>query len=196
LGHRTFVPEQYIVPPAARSRISQTIDGLEAAIPSRRNVFQWLFLTAWLLGWGVGEVLAAREVFSGRRGLADDLFTAAWLAAWTLGGVFAIYAWLWMVGGREVIRLRPTSLSVKREVFGMGRSREYDLNYVKNLRVAAEPTYTWDWIGAMRFWGLAGGPVAFDYGARTYRFGNGVDEAEGHQIVEALRAVHRFREWL
>lgn len=35
-------------------------------------------------------------------------------------------------------------------------------------------------------WGFRGGSMAFDYGAKTYRFGFGVDELEAHQIMEAL----------
>jgi hypothetical protein len=37
-------------------------------------------------------------------------------------------------------------------------------------------------------WWLGGnGTVAFDYGARTYRFGRGIDEAEAKQVVAELR---------
>jgi len=35
-------------------------------------------------------------------------------------------------------------------------------------------------------WGLTGGHIAFDYGAKTYRFGAGVDEAEAKQIVKQI----------
>lgn len=37
-------------------------------------------------------------------------------------------------------------------------------------------------------WWLGGvGMIAFDYGARTYRFGRGVDEAEAKQLVAELQ---------
>jgi hypothetical protein len=44
----------------------------------------------------------------------------------------------------------------------------------------------------MQFWGIGGGPVTFDYGARTFRFGASVDEAEARDIVNQLKAQHSF----
>lgn len=34
--------------------------------------------------------------------------------------------------------------------------------------------------------GIGSGTVAFDYGSKTYRFGERVDEAEAKQIVQEL----------
>jgi hypothetical protein len=36
------------------------------------------------------------------------------------------------------------------------------------------------------FWALHGGIMAFDYGAKTYRFGFGVDEPEAQELMEVL----------
>lgn len=46
---------------------------------------------------------------------------------------------------------------------------------------------------------IGSGTVAFDYGSRTYRFGDRLDEAEGKQVVSELEphllgAANR-REW-
>jgi hypothetical protein len=37
-------------------------------------------------------------------------------------------------------------------------------------------------------WGMSGGLIAFDYGAQTFRFGAGVDEAEAKHILEKITA--------
>ena len=41
--------------------------------------------------------------------------------------------------------------------------------------------------GFRRILGLAG-TIAFDYGAKTFRFGDGLDEAEGRQIIKKIQA--------
>ena len=51
-----------------------------------------------------------------------------------------------------------------------------------------------DWSGGMRVWGMGGGVIAFDYGARTVRLGSSLDEAEALLIVRELKAAHRFPE--
>jgi hypothetical protein len=100
-----------------------------------------LFLTAWLVGWGFGEVFAARELLSGKPG-PPDLFVAAWLAAWTVGAGAAICVWLWMAKAREVIVLQRDALTVRREVLGVGPAREYDLHHriFESRRIHGTPT--------------------------------------------------------
>jgi hypothetical protein len=46
----------------------------------------------------------------------------------------------------------------------------------------------------MSFWGIGGGLIAFDYGAKTFRFGASVDESEARDIVSELKAIHAFSE--
>jgi hypothetical protein len=137
-------------------------------------------------------MFAIRELFFGR-GDAPKLFLGAWLLMWTVGGGVAIFAWLWMAKGVERILLRGDALVLKREVSGVGRTREYDLSHVGNLRVAPASWNPYDWSSAMQFWGIGGGLIAFDYGARTFRFGSSIDEAEARDIADQLKARHSFR---
>ena len=119
-----------IAPPDRRSSSRQTPEGLEVSIPAKRNIFLMLFLAAWLVGWAFGEIFAARELLLGKHD-ASDLFLGAWLVAWTLGGGFALYTWLWMLNGRELVVLRPDVLVSRRDLWGFGRSREYDLQHAR-----------------------------------------------------------------
>jgi hypothetical protein len=166
-------------------------EGLEISIPAKRNVFVMLFLAAWLVGWGFGEVFAARELLVGGDD-TPDLFLSAWLVGWTLGGGSALYVCLWMFRGREVLVLSPHTLTTRREVFGLGRSKEYDLHHIRNLRVAPVSWNPYDWTGGMSFWGVGGGPIAFDYGSSTVRLAGNLEEAEAREIVNELRARHAF----
>jgi hypothetical protein len=36
------------------------------------------------------------------------------------------------------------------------------------------------------------GSIAFDYGAKTYRFGSGIDEPEARNIIGLLESRHHF----
>lgn len=180
-----------VTPPLPRSTVRRVNEGLEIVIPAKRNPFLMLFLTAWLVGWCFGEVFAIRELLIGHDN-APDLFLIAWLVMWTVGGALALYTWLWMARGFEVILLRPDVLTIRRDVLGLGRTKEYDLSHVSNLRVAPGTWNPYDWTGAMQFWGIGGGPVAFDYGSRTFRFAASVDEAEARKIVNELKNQHSF----
>lgn len=158
--------------------------GLEIVIPSKANVFVIAFGTAWLGGWSIGESHALRTLFGGGVSRGFDLFLLFWLVGWTLGGGAIAYWILWMAVGKEVVRITHEGLSLTREVLGMGRTREYDVEHVKALRVAPDRTDA----NMQFFRGLdsSGGLIAFDYGAKTVRFASSIDEAEAARIVDDI----------
>ena len=179
--------------PSRRSTIHDSPSGLEIVIPARRNFFTIAFIGFWLIGWACGEVFAIRQLFVvGKSPDFPGLFLLAWLGGWTVGGGFAIYAWLWTVVGKERIILRPGTLATKREVLGFGRSREYDLSHVSNVRISQQSHNPFDFGSGMRSLGIGGGMIAFDYGAKTFRFGASIDEVEAEDIVEELKKRHTF----
>jgi hypothetical protein len=156
----------------------------------RRSWSLALFLTGWLVGWGVGEAFAIRELAFGAAG-SGDLFLAAWLLAWTAGGLAAIFTWLWNLSGREIVAADASSLTIRREVLGIGRTREYQLAAVRDLRVERRSLVpsgrSSRGQSVVRHAGLGGGPIAFDYGYMTQHFGAGLDDPETQDIVDALR---------
>jgi hypothetical protein len=181
-----------VTPPGRRSTARRTPEGFEVSIPAKRHILQLGFLTVWLTGWGAGGLFATWQVLFNTKSPAD-LILLVWLLFWAVFGSFAVYTWLWMVTGREVLALRPNALVVKRVVLaGLGRSKEYDLRHTKNLRLGAQTWNAFAWDRGMQFWGIGGGPIAFDYGSQTIRVGAGLDEAEAREVVRELKAEYPF----
>ncbi len=181
------------VPPSkGRATISTGPKGLEVIIPSRKHLFLILFLPAWLVAWATGEIMVPATFFHGDKPVGPVIFTVAWLVAWTVGGAFAIFVWLWNVVGKERIRINSMNLTIKRELFGYGPEKEYETAHVSNLRVSPQPFNPFNFSASLQFWGVGGGVLVFDYGSRTYRFGNGLDEAEANQIIGKIREQYRF----
>ena len=167
--------------------------GLEIIIPARRHLLLLLFLGVWLVGWLTGELTVITRLFS--RGLnGSEGFLLLWLTFWTLAGGFAAYIWLWMLAGKERILVGTSTLQVKRDVLGLGRTRTYEFYKMRNLRVAPQPAGPRDTGAALRRSGLAGGLVAFEYGGETVRFGAAIDEREGRMIVERMKQRFSFAE--
>jgi len=182
-----------VPPPGRRSATRRTPEGLEISIPAKRSIFVLAFLFPYLIGWGIGEAIFAGILFKGTSDV-PHLLVGAWLVFWTFSGGVALYVWLWMLKGREILALQPDVLIVRREIWGVGQgeSREYLLRHLKNLRVASNPGDPRDWTGSLQSWGLRGGPLAFDYGSQTIRVANGVDESEAREILRDLKQQHPF----
>lgn len=181
-----------VSPARLRSTMAEETGIVRVTIPARRN---WLLvgvLCAWLCGWSMGEMMAVRAVFGAPSGPRPPptAFLALWLVGWTAGGAWAMYSLIWLVLGREIVELDGRSLALRREPMGIPPRKQYDVLHVRNLRVV--PFDGSVWAKSDPFVGMRSGPLAFDYGAKTIRFGSGVDEAEARVILASIRT--RFPE--
>lgn len=175
-----------INPSVSRVTVTDGPGGLGLLIPPRRNWFIILFMAFWLCMWAVGEIMVPIQFLKGEIPGITVIFILAWLGVWTIGGALAIYLWLWNLMGRQIITMKGHTLTTRREIGGYGFDKEYDLTRVRDLRVSAMGRSAWDYSGILEFLGLGGGLVAFDYGAKTYRLGAGLDEAEAKFVVRKI----------
>lgn len=180
--------------PGLRSTFNDALNGFVISIPSKKNIFLLLFLSAWLVGWCFGFFSAGSELLRGQmKDIGGKVFIAVWLVGWTVGGGFAIFIWLWMIFGKEIITLKSDVLCIKKDVNGFGKEHEYDLSHLKNIRLMPGGFNPFDFSSSMRFWGYGGGLIAFDYGAKTFRFGSSIDEAEAEIIISKLKERGNFK---
>lgn len=118
----------------------------------------------------------------------------AWFAVWTVGGMVAIYAWLWQVMGKEMVIVHGQTFTTRRDIGGFGFDKEYNLVQLHNLRTEPVGFSPLNASVALQLWGIGGGVIAFDHGARTYRLGAGLDEAEANQVVTAIKKRYHIPE--
>lgn len=192
-----------VEPPAPRSRVEQTPQGLSIVISSSRSRAQAFVLVVWLGGWLAGEVFAFRQLGKNvaealaqgslrgvEGGVGGTAFLAFWLVAWTAAGLFVMGACLYMLAGREVIEVNAEGLTRYWRPLSLPRSRRYLAAHISNLRSVTPPPRSaqdsWD----PRWWTDTWSSVAFDYGATTVHLASGVDEPEGKQILAAI--LNRF----
>ena len=180
-----------ILPPGDRSTVTDTADGLLIATPTRKVWFIIAFLPLWLMGWAFGAVTAGSELLQFKETQGESfLFLVVWLTLWLFFGFAALLLLMWTLFGIEKVLVTPGTFDIRREVFGLGFSREYDLSHARGLRVTSDSFSMFDPRMALRFWGFGGGPIAFDYGSSTVRFGSGMEEAEASRVV--ARILTRF----
>ncbi len=164
--------------------------GLEIVIPAQRNLSVIIFLGVWLLGWCAGEISAIARLLGGPQ-TESWQFILVWLALWTLGGVFAGYTWLWNLVGKERVVLGPSTLSLARDILGLGRTSVYHLYRIRKLRVAVVPGQNSEKTVALRLAGLVGS-ICFEYEDKTVSFGGGLARDEAGLIIERMRQRYPF----
>lgn len=175
-----------IEPYSYRSEFNESGSSLTITIPSRKHVLKIIFSIAFLTVWLFAEVMVIRQFLGGEPKEAFFyVFTTVWLLGWTAGGMMIIYGLFWSVIGEEIIEVNTVSLSVKKRIF-RGRTKEYSVNHIRNLRVSTESISFHDFSAGWKFWTGSKRAIAFDYGGKTIRFGNEIDEAEAKYIIDKI----------
>ena len=172
-------------PKSRRSTWREGRAGRELVVPVRRNGVVLAVVPVWLAIWISSIAGAAGQLTSGRARGGEARFFELWLVVAVVAGGAVVYDWLWNAIGREVVSLRPGVLVIRRDVAGLGFRREYRLADVRHLRVSVPPSDAGRWSNPIRL-GREPGVIAFDHGARTVRFGEGLDEAEASLVLEEM----------
>jgi hypothetical protein len=177
----------YLPIPELRSKIEQDFDGLKIIIPSSKHLFTIIFFSIWLIGWAVGEGSVISLFLNSDTPLHENLFEIFWLIGWTFGGVWAFYGLLWMLIGDEKIVIKGDSINIQQSLFAVFKGKSYAISDIKNIRVSNivkdETRRNLYFPGAMNKSGI----IAFDYGAKTIRFAQSVDESEANIIVQKMK---------
>jgi hypothetical protein len=175
-------------PYIGRAIVTEHFDKMEIIIPGKKNYFVLVFFSVWIFGWFFGETTAATSIGNDS---GPDLFLMVWLTAWTLGGIFALSTILFMLLGKEVIEAGQGVISIRNQALFFLSPKVYDLNEAKHIRAAEEFSIYQSFQFGRSQNGVRStfnsGTIKFDYGLKTVKFGNDLDEAEARYIIERLK---------
>jgi hypothetical protein len=177
-----------------RAVIEERSDSLLVQIPAAKSWWLLLFLPFWLIGWVSVGIPLVRSFLEGRSGNNfgnAPLFAIVWIGGWLVSSVFVLYTWFRLVFGIEVTEFTPHSIAVGEKILTIDRGRSYDARSISRLRTVNVPAPSIFDNSAL--WSGGVPSLGFDYGARTIRFGKGIDEAEAHAILE--RVVEKFPQY-
>ncbi|GIK66910.1 MAG: hypothetical protein BroJett018_47040 [Chloroflexota bacterium] len=190
----------YVIPSTARYTLDDGADTLKFSIPAKKHWASLPIMSIWLIFWAVAEIGVGGGLIAGligiltgdvnpANGVCPGLFMIVWFTIWTLGGTSVLLSVLWQFMGVETIRVNQDDLWVRRQILGVGRSKLYDVQYIHALRVVpSEPYLFRRRQNPYPQWFFNSGTLAFDYGAKTYRIGSDLEEAEAREILASIQS--------
>ena len=169
--------------PIGRERfvIEQTSRGEVIRIKAARQIFAMLFLPFWLVMWTLGGGAAFYALFT-----QFQFFLLFWLCGWAVGWVAAAGTLVWMFAGSETITALGPDVEVGHQALGLSRRWLYQGSQIRNLSVAVQPAWPFQYRWQIPFVRTRNGSVKFDYGPRTIFIAPGLDEGEARLIVERI----------
>jgi hypothetical protein len=190
-----------IKPPAPRHFVEKLDYGVRVTLPSKKGFFKIAWFCFWVLVWlymtGSLMVLLAIMI-GGDTGLLGGsspnsgllifiVFLIIFFLAFLGMGGPVIYSLLWQIVGKEIIEANSQTLTIIKQIFRWRNFKEYATETVSDLRVNTQQLSSIPPIESIQKLLGHDGKIAFDYGAKTIRFGLEIDEAEAKQIIFALR---------
>jgi hypothetical protein len=196
-----------IKPPSPRHIVEHNEDYVQVILPSKKNYFHIAWHGLWILMWlfitGSALIFAPifvlpfiADIFSNSGNVSPGsigavifvvlFFTVFFVFLFGMGSV-AIYSFFWQIVGKEIIQVNNEVMRVSRHIFRWKRVSEYAIESVLDLRVSIPHQSYFGFF--QNFKKLLGknGLIALDYGAKTFRFGLEIEEAEAKQIVSVLQ---------
>ena len=171
--------------------VTRESGGLRINVPVKSERYRTLLNFVWLLVWAAGEVGIVVLILAGLN--VPFPLAGLFLAAFTVAGGVVLWHWLWGAGGRESFLVARDALEARREIWGIGRSRRFDLEKtrsVKATRLKYRVIYP-SW-GRM-FVGHGEGEIVIDCAGRTYAYGKGLELAEAGGVVDLLEEEMDFQ---
>jgi hypothetical protein len=172
---------------AKQPRVSIDRSGgrLRAVARHRAHYAVGAFLSLWLGGWAIGEVFAVRLLLSGKLPILPALFVLLWAAGWTFFGYGAFWTMAWHLAGREEIEVEGGKLSLAVAAGPLRSSQRYDAREIRNLR--HDPSVSSSIARALGTARPEHGAIAFEYRARTVRFGAELERDEAELVLDMIR---------
>jgi len=179
----------FVTPPRGKALVDDGPHHLRVTVPPSRPPFMVGFLCFWLASWiAIGGFVLFLALPQAEPG-PPALVMIPLQIGWALGVIVTTITLLWSLSGHQIISIEKNLLSVRWSLLGLAGSREFSVDHIAKLRV--DPFSSIVYLAIPRgvdFWRLTEGPLAFDYGAATVRFGHGLTEAEAVTVKWKLAA--------
>jgi len=167
--------------------IQETDDQLSIIIEGRLPRQKEALLLAWLVLWiGLGGYVMY-ELATGTYERELRLALKVYLALWAYFLFKIGRAFLWSRAGQERIILTEGQLSLKKSIYGYGKSEAYAVENIKDMKVSEMSKQSFQYQIESSFWVIGGERIDFEHINRRYRFGRKIDDKHAKSIVQKMR---------
>lgn len=169
-----------------RISISEKQGNLSIIITPKVVPLKQTFLFTWVVFWTIGGFIVLSQFFYEQT--SETLtFLVIWMAFWLYFEYVGLYALLWRKFGFEKILIKNGKLHYKRDVKGRGKTRIYDIDFIRNLDIIDNSGQSFFKNLSQSYWSVAGETLKFDYHSKTVMLAMQLEKEDALKLMKVLK---------
>ncbi len=170
------------------NRIDVVEEGSETTITISGRTERWKesVLLFWLLAWTVCGMVVGSQLF-GEDDKSIFIMYIVYLGFWAYFEYKIGHAMIWRVWGKEVIKLEPKYMWLKRDIRGYGKVSQYFTDNMRQIKLTDLSNKPFAKAYNESFWVVGGERLSFEYLGEEKGFAYQLNESDTRQLLNLLK---------
>ncbi len=170
-------------------------------IHPKRKKWKESILFAWLIGYTLVGVYMIYLLFFGMDTIDNSqlegdpqeilrnqqLYLTIFIAFWLYFEYKVVRGFLWLISGKELIKISKDELIVKESIFTYGKSHRYFSSNLKSFEMIEQKTFSFGFDYENAFWRKGTNSLIFDINGKSVGFAKKIDEKEANLLMRLIK---------
>lgn len=158
-------------------------------------------LFGWLLAYSIVGLYMMYLLFFGmdtidNSGIEGDpietlknqkIYLTVFIAFWAYFEYKVLRGFLWLVAGKELLRITPTEISIKQSIFGYGKAHKYFTENIKNMGMVEHKSFSFGFDYENAFWRQGTDSLIFSVSGKEVGFAKKIEEKEANLLLRLIK---------
>lgn len=168
--------------------------------PSRKR-WKEALLFAWLMAYSFVGIYMMYLLFFGMDTIDNStlegdkeeilknqkIYLSVFIAFWAYFEYKVVRGFLWLIKGKELIRIEGGQIIIKNSIFGYGKAQKYFVDNIKDFSMVEHKTFSFGFDYENAFWRQGTDSLIFSVGGKSVGFAKKVSEKEANLLMRLLK---------
>ena len=178
-------------------RISFIDEKAKTTIVIRPENVSWVnsLMGAWVAMWAVIGFTIVWSYFNLTLTDQELIIIVVFMTFWLYYAVRVFRSFVWLLSGKELLKIDEAAVYYKKSVWGYGKSNAYFLENISKIRISRPKENSAQAVWEKSPWVRGGERMEFDYMGKLIRFGRKLNEKDAELLFKLItkRVDERLR---
>lgn len=116
----------------------------------------------------------------------QKIYVTVFIGFWVYFEYKVVYGLLWLLFGKELIRIDGEKLSIKNSIFSFGKAKKYFNDNIKKIELIEQKPFSFGFDYENAFWRKGTDSLLFEHLNKTIPFGKKLNEKEANLLMRFM----------